>query len=103
MDNLFMLGDFMLCDNNETSKYGIDKLDFMVRFIRVLEGEQTKEEYALFKLWLRSKLKRELTNKEEYNLAKCILDYIRSEESSNERLESMQYLFSLKFLIEENN
>lgn len=87
-------------DEETTTKHGFNKLELMCRFIRVIEGEQCKEEYALFKLWLRSKLKRHLTNQEELNLAEGIYKYIKSDEGTNERLESMKYLFNTEFLVE---
>lgn len=87
-------------DEETTTKHGFDKLELMCRFIRVIEGEQHKEEYALFKLWFRSKLKRHLTDQEELNLAEGICKFIKSDEGTNERLESMKYLFNTEFLIE---
>ncbi|MCA6445429.1 MAG: hypothetical protein IM600_18525 [Bacteroidetes bacterium] len=87
-------------DEEKTTKHGFDKLELMCRFIKVIEGEQCKEEYALFKLWIRSKLKRHLTAQEELNLAEGIYKYIKSDEGTNERLESMKYLFNTEFLSE---
>lgn len=89
--------------SNEAKKptlHGFDKLELMCRFIRVIESEQCKEEYALFKLWLCSKLKRHLTNQEELNLAEGIYKYIKSDGGTNERLESINYLFNTEFLVE---
>jgi hypothetical protein len=87
-------------DEEKESKYGIDKLDFMCKFIRVIEGKQVKEEYALLKLWLRYKIKRHLTEREEFNLVGAIHRYVKSDGGTQERLDSMKYLINIEFLIE---
>lgn len=80
------------------TKHGLDKLQLMIRFISVIEGKQTKEEYALFKLWICSQIKRHLTDSENLKLTEGILRHIQSTEGTNERLASMRYLFDAEFL-----
>lgn len=82
------------------TKYGIDRLELMLKFISVLKAEKTDVQYHKFKEWIESKINRILTIKEDINLMQGILDYVKSEEGSNERFVSMKYLFNLEYLIE---
>ncbi|MBE9490843.1 MAG: hypothetical protein IMY67_11155 [Bacteroidetes bacterium] len=84
------------------TKYGIDKLDLMVRLMPVIQPDNTKKlanKYNSFKSWLVEKLQRGLSKNEEAGLLEGIVAYIQSKAATNERLKSMNYLFELKFLV----
>jgi len=83
------------------TKHGIDKLDLMVEMMPIITPETTKKlgnKYNRFKSWLCQKIKRGIDRQEELDLLEGIVKYVQSESASNERLESMDYLFGLKFL-----
>lgn len=98
------MNELALVFTGETkTKHGIDKLELMIRFIRVIEGKQSKEEFSLFKLWIRSKLKRNLSDQEELNLTTGVYNYIISNAETKARLDSMNYLFNAEFLLDTQN
>lgn len=82
------------------TKHGIDKLEIMVNLISVIEAKPSKckQELNRFKSFLVEKLKRGLTPQEEIAFMEGMVKYIQSDEATNERLNSMNYLFNLEFL-----
>ena len=90
--------DDMHTDFNDKTIHGIDKLNLMLRFMKVLDGKRPKQDYNRFKSWLVQTLKRGLTAQEDLNLATAIYNYVKSSEATPERIEAMNYLFDAKFL-----
>lgn len=80
------------------TKYGIQTLQLMDRFMRVFDGDTA--DYNRFKSWLVSQIMRGITKQEEFDLMQGLLAYIQSEEATHERLGAMRYLFGLEFLDE---
>jgi hypothetical protein len=57
--------DFLLFDDFKTeTKYGIQTLDFMVRFIKILNAKKCQSTLDSFKAWLCSQIKRGITEQE---------------------------------------
>ncbi len=83
-----------------TTKHGIDKLDIMIKIMRIVtsKGRKISTNFDKFKSFLVQQLQRGLTPAEIRDLSKGLLDYINSEEGSNERFKAMEYLFNLEFL-----
>ena len=93
--------DFLLFDDFKTeTKYGIQTLDVMVRFIKILNAKKCQSRLDSFKAWLCSQIKRGITEQENLKLMQGILNYIQSDLGTDERLEAMKYLFELDFLDE---
>ncbi len=101
-----MFGTYIeMFDMELKTKHGIDKLDVMIRFMKVLNDEKRKKHssYDRFKSFLVQQLQRGLTAQEEVDMVEGMLKYVRSEPGSNERLDSMKYLFELEFIPFEKN
>lgn len=81
-------------------KYGIDQLYLTIKLMPVLtaKADNIKKELNKFKSYLVCKLKRGITYKEETNIIQGIYNYVKSDAGTYERMESMNYLFNLKFL-----
>lgn len=92
-----IMSTFMPDDNDKTI-HGIDKLNLMLRFMKVLDGKRPKQDYVRFKSWLVQTLKRGLTPQEDLNLATGIYNYVKSDQATPERMNAMNYLFDAKFL-----
>ena len=85
----------------EKTKHGIDKLKLMLYFMRVVESKGSKQlrsSFTRLKSFICQQIKRGITPHEELNLNQAILDYIKADGGTNERLASMDYLFDSKFL-----
>lgn len=80
------------------NKYGIDPVKIAINFMDVLDGHKMRQSYDRFKSYLVSQIKRGITDQEEFDLAKGILNYVKSEPGSDERLTAIKYLFELQFL-----
>ncbi len=82
------------------TKHGIDKLAIMVKFMRIIHAKNSKAktEFFRFQSFLVQQLQRGLTAEESMNFAQGIVNYINTEEGTNERLDSMKYLFELEFI-----
>lgn len=83
------------------TKQGIDKVMLILFFIPVLEAKSSKvcgKAIIRLKLFLVQQLKRGISDKEEVALLEGCKKYIMSDAATNERTESMNYLFELKFL-----
>lgn len=83
-----------------TERYGIDKLELMVSILNLLDSEENYFDKNLQNLkdLITSKARRAITSEEEINLLEGLKKHLHSEPGSNERTESMQYLFEVEFL-----
>jgi hypothetical protein len=80
-------------------KHGIDKLDILIHFMPLLEGNKVEKNFNRLKSYIVSQIKRGITKQEEVNLMEGIVKYVQSEPGTNERMKSMIYLFNLEFLL----
>lgn len=85
----------------EESKYGVDKLAFMVRLVKMLDDDSPSAVDDL-QTWLENELGRELTREECLNMARGLLHLVKSEEGSQERVSLVDGIINLEFLNEES-
>lgn len=92
--------NFDMENMDDKTDSGIDKLQLILKFMSVLDADEvkTKVEFGKLKLWLYSQLKRKITTEEEISLLEGILNFIRSEPATPERMTAMNYLFNAKFI-----
>lgn len=85
---------------DKTTKHGLDKLSVICHFIPVIESNADSIEKRLNRLksFIVSQIKRGTNPQEEMNLMQGILDYVKSDPGTNDRIKAMDYLFDLKFL-----
>lgn len=87
----------------ETTKFGIDRLDWMAEILGILcfEEEDLKildKNVKSTKAWLEDQIKRELTPVEYKDFLQGCLNYTKSEPASNERLSAINYLTDIDFI-----
>lgn len=82
------------------NKYGISKLDISIYFLTLIEGgkECFDANYNAVIDFLQTELKRKLTQMEITKMGQGLIAFIKSELGTNERLNTMDYLFNLEFL-----
>jgi hypothetical protein len=90
-------------DIETETKFGIDKLELMCKFMKILaieEVDEVKINSSLLdiKTFLAEKIKRELTGEEYLNMLQGIHDYMASDPATNERINSINYLLNLDFV-----
>ena len=94
-----MLEGYLIKDRK--TKFGIDQLDVAIMLLPIIESRgnhQASKALNRFKSFLVQKLKRGITSTEEINLMQGLLDYVRSEPGTNERMKAINYLNELEFL-----
>lgn len=90
---------YMYLTKEFENSFGVDELDLMVQFMKVLHIDRGYEPaFNNFKSYLASQIKRGITPEEELRLCEGILSYVMAEPASNERDQAMKHLFTLSFL-----
>lgn len=97
---MFTIPSFLTQFDGETTKHGINRLDFMIKMLQILEARPSKmkSNFNKLKSFLVQQLKRGITVQEELKLSQGIADYIISDPATNERSQSMEFLFNCEFL-----
>lgn len=98
----------MFTDLETKNKFGIDKLELMIEFMGIMtvgdnpldDISDQKIEALLLKLktFLEQKIKRDFTSKEYIDLMEGLVNYTASDPGTNERINSLEYLFNLDFI-----
>jgi len=87
----------------QKTKHGLNKFSMMVKFILVFESKSSDEfdkKFTELKTWLATNLNKRISDQEELNIIEGIKNYTLSEPNTNDRMDSLKYLFKAEFLID---
>lgn len=82
------------------TKFGIDRMQLMFKFINVIDANDTEmaDNFEKLKQFIRDGIGRDFQGDEYLNFIGGIANYIHSDEGTNERVAAMDYLFEMKFI-----
>jgi hypothetical protein len=86
------------------NKYNIDKAELMLLFVGVIHSSNDSGQDKIhtmmtrFISFIEERIGREILPNEKIDLYKGCLTFVQSKPCTNERMEVMDYLFSLEFL-----